>query len=86
MARGKVHRVKDNSIVKHYRFIPYGELVEVLEKDGEAFLEGPVKRQTVWKAARRLSELVGRKVVASRALYQIDEKLSLEGYSFYIKE
>lgn len=81
----KVHRVKNN-LIKHYKLIPYSELEEVLKDDREAFLEGPFKRQTVWKAARKLSELMGKKVVAKKALLRLKSGESLEGYSFYIKE
>jgi len=79
----KVHRIKDRkNLLKHYRIIPYSELVDILKEDGEAFLEGPFKRQTVWKAAKKLSELTGKKVVAERALLRLENGGSVEGYIF----
>ncbi|MEM2946560.1 MAG: hypothetical protein QXI87_09510 [Thermoproteota archaeon] len=86
----KVHRVKGLTVVKRYRILPYHELVEILREDGEAFFEDsreqPLKRQTVWKAARKLSELVGRKVRAERALLRFEDGSSIEGYSFSVEE
>jgi hypothetical protein len=85
MSTVKVHRVKNQkNLIQYYRIIPYSELVEILRDDGEAFLEGPFKRQTVWKAGRRLSEMLGKKVTAKRALLRLENGDSLEGYSFSV--
>jgi len=91
MSKGRLHRIKDKKkLIHHYRIIPYSELAEILRKDGEAFFEDsveqPLKRQTVWKAARRLSELLGRKVVAQRALLRTQNGEALEGYSFAVED
>jgi len=88
---GKVHRVKNRKLlVRHYRIIPYDELVEILREDGAAFLEDseeqPLKRQTVWRAARKLSEMVKKKVVAEKTILQLENGKSLEGYSFSVAE
>jgi len=77
--------------MKTYRMIPYEEFAEVLRQDGEAFLEdpeeGPLKRQTVWKAAKKLSQMVGKKVRYDRALFQVNNGEDyLEGYAFYLEE
>jgi len=81
----RVHRVKGKTVIRHYRIIPYAELVEILREDGEAFFEDspeePLKRQTIWKASRKLSAMVGKKVVANRALLRVQGR-ELEGYSF----
>jgi hypothetical protein len=87
----KVHRVKDpKRVVKRYRTIPYDELAEILKVGDEAFFEDsseqPLKRQTVWKAARRLSELVGKRVVAERALLRVQDGEAIEGYAFSLAE
>ncbi|GAI50542.1 unnamed protein product, partial [marine sediment metagenome] len=71
MSNSRVHRIEDNkNVIKRYRIIPYSELVPILKKDDLVFLEDDpndrLKPGTVWKAARRLSVLVGRRVVASR--------------------
>lgn len=87
MVKGTVHRTKNRKpIIRHYRFIPYGELAEVLKGDGEVFLEGPIKRQTAWKAARKLSQMIGKKVKMTRALLRVKPDISLEGYAFYLEE
>jgi len=87
----KVHRVEDRkNTIKRCRVIPYSDLVPLLKKGDLAFLEDdpdePIKTGTVWKATRRLSELVGRKVVASWVIYRVNEDVSLEGYLFEVNE
>ena len=88
----KVHKTNEKKLIHHitYRFIPYEELVDVLKDDGEAFLEDsaerPLKRSTVWRAARKLSKMVGRPVHYDRALLKIDDAIALEGYAFSLEE
>jgi hypothetical protein len=87
----KVHKVKGSNVevIKRYRIIPYQELVAVLKDDGEAFLEDSdreLKRGTVWKAARRLSQLVGRRVRAGRAFLRFPDGTLIEGWSFSVEE
>ena len=96
MVKGEVHRVKDKTdLIRHYRIIPYAELTEVLKQDGCAFLEDdrkdPLKRQTIWKASRRLSEMLGEKVVAKRTFLQLRRgneiiAQAMEGYLFSVEE
>ena len=88
----KAHRINGN-VIKHFKIIPYDELAEILKEDGEAFLESapdaPLKRATIWKAARRLSEIVGKKVRYDRSLLKIgslEGTITLEGYSFSLEE
>lgn len=87
----KVHRTNDKQLIKHIRTvsIPYTDIMEVLEKDGEAFLEAdkenPLKRQTIWRAARLLSQRMGKTVRYNRSLFRIDGVDVLEGYSFSIE-
>jgi site-specific recombinase XerD len=83
----RLHRVNDkNRLVRRYKIIPYSELVEILKEDGQAFFENsrkqPLKRQTVWKAAKRVSEMVGKKVDVKPALLRLESGESMEGYSF----
>ena len=84
----RVHPVKENCVVKAFRIIPYDDLVILLKKDEAAFFENsveqPLKNITIWKAAKKLSRMVGRKVVAHRALYRVKD-ISLEGYLFEIE-
>jgi len=88
----KVHRTNKKNTIKHIKSItiPYDEIISVLEQDGEAFLEGdsetPLKRQTIWKAAKRLSMALGKKVRYDRALLRVDGVDVLEGYSFSIED
>jgi hypothetical protein len=84
----KVHRTKGKEVIRRYKIIPYEELVEVLRKDDEAFLEDSeeeLKRGTVWKAARRLSEVLGRRVVAGRAYLRLEDGTYIPGYCFYLE-
>ena len=92
----KVYRTKGKDVVKRCRVIPYAELAEVLKKDDEAFLEDveegskeQLKRATIYKAARRLSVLVGRPVRVERAFFRIvqgPEKTAIPGYSFSLEK
>jgi len=79
---------KNTKLIKHIttRFIPYEDLVEILSEDGEAFLEGPFKRQTIWSAAKKLTLLVGKKVRYDKALLDVEGVAKLEGYSFALEE
>ena len=88
---GRVHRVEDrNSVIRRYRLIPYGELVEVLKDGQTAFLEDSseqkLKRQTVWKASRRLTVIVGKRVVAEKGFLKLETGANLEGYLFSVVE
>jgi len=88
---GRVHRVKDKKLlIRRYKIIPYSELVDVLREDGVAFFEDsseqPLKRQTVHKAARKLCEMLGKKVVAEKTFMRLKNGESMEGYSFLVKE
>jgi hypothetical protein len=88
MSTLRVHRVKGKTVVRRYRIIPYEELAEVLRRDDEAFLEdaeGLIKRGTVWKAARRLSELVGHPVEAGRAFLRFENGDGIPGYYFSLR-
>jgi len=88
----KVHRSTKKNTIKHIKSItiPYDDIISVLEQDGEAFLEGnsetPLKRQTIWRATKRLSKALGVKVRYDRALLRIDGVDVLEGYSFSIED
>ena len=86
-----IHRTKNqenNKLIKHIttRLIPYDDLAEVLSDDGEAFLEGPFKRQTIWNAAKKLSKMIGKKVRYDRALLEVEGVATLAGYSFALEE
>lgn len=87
-----VHRVKNGKSLRRYRFVPYEEIVGVLKKDGSAFLEEtddrPLKPQTMWKAARKLSEIVGKKVGYYPSFLRLDregEAVYLVGYTFQLE-
>jgi len=62
-------RLKDKSnFTRHYRKIDYEEFATALKNGEYMFYESPenqpLKRQTIWKAAKKLSVLVGKKIVA----------------------
>jgi hypothetical protein len=87
--RSRVHRAKGLKVIKSYRIFPYGEIVEILKEDGTAFFEDsqeqPLKRGTVWRAARRLSDLMGRKVLVERVLVKLPSGEELLGYLFGVE-
>ena len=85
-----IHRTKGKNVLKTYRVIPYEEFSKILNEDGQVFLEDtgdpPLRRQTVWRAAKRLTELVGKRVLYDRAALQVgDGDAYLEGYLFSIE-
>jgi len=83
-----VLEVKGREVIRAYRLIPYSELADVLRRDEIAFLEDSeqeLKRGTVWRAARRLSEILGRRVVAERAYLRLEDGTYIPGYSFYLE-
>ena len=83
--------MNDKKVMKHIRSvtIPYKEIMEVLEKDGEAFLESekenPLRRQTIWKAAKKLSLLMEKPVRYDRSVLRVDGVDVLEGYAFSLE-
>jgi hypothetical protein len=85
----KVYSSSEGDILRTFRFIPYDEIVEVLKKGEDVFLEQdkerPLKRSTMWRAAKKLSKMIGKKVRYDRALFRIDDIDVLEGYSFSIE-
>jgi hypothetical protein len=87
----RVHRTKGKEVIRGYKIIPYEELAEVLRKDDEAFLEDDkgelkLKRGTVWKAARKLSEMVGQPVKCERAYLRFKDDTTIPGYAFFLKK
>jgi len=88
----KVHRTNNRELIKHIKSvtIPYNEIIKELEQDGEVFLEeddeNPLRRQTIWRAAKRLSSALGKPVRYDRALLRIDGVDVLHGFSFSIED
>ena len=88
----KLHRSKNRSTIKkfNYRFIPYDEIIDALNDDGEVFLEQdserPLKRGTIWRASKKLSKMMGKEVRYDRALLRVDGVDVLEGYSFSLED
>jgi len=85
----KLHRVAGKTVIKRYRLLPYSEIVDILKEDGAVFFEDtreqPLKRGTIWKAARRLSEMIQKKVVAQYVLMKTENgQAGLEGYLFSV--
>jgi hypothetical protein len=66
-----------------YRKIPYADLLVLLRRDEAAFLEHPegsrLKRQTVHRASRSLSESLGKTVVYCEAVMQVGDG-GIEGF------
>lgn len=86
MLNNRVHRVKGKKTFRCFRIFPYDEIADILLKDGEVFFEDsveePLKRQTVWKASRKLSELVCRKVVYEHRFLPLKNGGVMVGYLF----
>jgi hypothetical protein len=87
----KVYKTRGKEVIRRYKIIPYEELVEVLRKDDEAFLEDgegelKLKRGTVWKAARKLSEMIGQPVKCERAYLRFKDGTTIPGYAFFLKK
>jgi hypothetical protein len=65
-------------------------MAETLKTGANAFVfdtkEVPLKPQTMWKAAKKLSGLVDKKVVAIHGKYQEEEKDGAMGYLFKVDE
>ena len=89
MGDTKVHESKGKKVTKTFRKVPYEEFARVLKMDGEAFLEDtpsdPLKRQTVWKAAKKLSEMIGKKVNYASGVLDVDDS-PLVGYLFSVED
>lgn len=85
----RVHRVKGKKTFRHFRIFPYDEIVDILKKDGEVFFEEsadePLKRQTVWKASRKLSELLEKKVVYEHRVLSLKNGTAMAGYLFRLE-
>lgn len=90
MLDDKIHRVTDKSkFIRSYKILPYEEIAQILKTPGETvFFESSkeltLKRQTIWKAARRLSEMVGKTVVAQRGVLKLNSESGVEGYLFVV--
>ena len=78
-------RLKDkNGFTRHYRKIDYEEFANALRSGEYMFFTGEASRQAVWKAARKLSGLVGKKVMAVYGEKELDGVVE-KGYLFMIK-
>ena len=81
-------RLKDKSgFTRHYRKIDYEEFAEALKSGEFMFYDDSeiphIKRQTVWKACKKLSCMVGKKVVAIYGDKSNGSK-SIKGYLFSV--
>jgi len=85
----RVYRTKGKKTFRRFRIFPYEEIADLLRKDGEVFFEDsaeePLKRQTVWKASRKLSELLGKKAVYERRFLTLKNGDVMAGYLFHLE-
>jgi len=87
----RVHRVTDKSVVtRSFRILDYREIAAILRTGDTAFFENtkelPLKRQTMWKAAKRLSVMVGKKVSATRGAIKLNgDAGAMDGYLFQVE-
>lgn len=71
---------------KYWRaFLPYEQMASELRAGREVFVEG-VKRQTAHYAAKKLSRMLGKRVVQIPAFVKLSEREVIEGYSFRLVE
>jgi hypothetical protein len=77
-------------VIRRFKLIPYGELSEILKSGETAFLEDSpnaeqkLRRQTIWKAAKKLSVMTGKPVVAQKGAMTLKPGGSMEGYLFSV--
>jgi hypothetical protein len=86
MANVKVESVKDKSrFVRSYGILDYEGIMSVLKSGSSVFVydskEVELKPQTMWKASKKLSVLVGKKVVAVKGTMDHSK-----GYLFSVKD
>lgn len=85
----RLHKVQGKVVLKRYRILPYDEIVSALRKDGAIFFEDSkeqrLRRGTIWKATKKLTEMLGKPVVAQKGLLQTNQGLALEGYLFSVE-
>jgi hypothetical protein len=91
MTTPKIVEVKDPSkFTRSYGIIDYKAMVGTLKTGANAFVfdtkEVPLKPQTMWKAAKKLSAMVGKKVVSIHGKYQEDQSDAAAGYLFTVAE
>ena len=88
MTDAKIHTSLGKKVTKTFRKIPYEAFAKVLKEDGEAFLEDtesdPLRRQTVWKAAKKLTDMIGKKVNYSSGVLAVED-VPLVGYLFTVE-
>lgn len=88
----RVHRVADGSkFVSHWKIFDYDEIAAILRTGDTAFFEEtkeqPLKRQTIWKASRKLSGMLGKKVKAVYGSIKLNGDTSdMMGYLFSVVE
>ena len=90
MAAPKIILVVDPSkFTRSYGIIDYKAMAETLKTGQKAFVfdtkEIPLKPQTMWKAAKKLSKMIDKKVVAIHGKYQEDTSDAAAGYLFMVK-
>jgi hypothetical protein len=91
MAAPKIVEVKDTSkFTRSYGILDYNAMVETLKTGANAFVydtkEVPLKPQTMWKAAKKLSAMLNKKVVAIRGYYLEENSDPSKGYLFTVEE
>lgn len=90
MFESRIHRITDKSkVIRHFKILPYNEIAQILKTPGETVFfenskEQPLKRQTMWKAAKKLTVMVGKKVVAQRGALKLNDEQALQGYLFSV--
>jgi len=69
---------------KVYKRVPYGEITKEFKQGRGIFIEA-IKRQTASYAAKKLTKMMGRKVVQHPAFLKLKGEV-LDGYTFELEE
>jgi hypothetical protein len=89
MAKIKVERVKDKHVfTRHFGILDYDVMAKVLREGDAVFVkntkENMLKPQTMWKASKKLSVMVKKKVVAINGEKRENGEESQRGYLFMV--
>ena len=76
---------------RHLRIFDYEDIAAILRTGDTAFFEETsdqqLKRQTVWKAAKKLSVMLGKRVTAVYGSMKLSgNEIEIKGYLFAVEE
>lgn len=85
----RLYRVNDQQFIPRYTHIPYDEMIPILKRGENTFIEDLAGKKfnntTILRAARKLTGMVGKPVVARKGFLKIENGANLEGYLFSVE-